>query len=111
LFEALDWVENILSSQKFLVGNTISEADWRLFTTLVRFDSVYVGHFKTNKQTIISYPNIWNYVKALYQVKGIEQTVYMDQIKHHYYFSHTMINPTQVVPKGPELNFMAPHNR
>ncbi|MFT6260702.1 MAG: putative glutathione S-transferase [Bermanella sp.] len=111
LFESLDWVENILSKQKFLVGNSATEADWRLFTTLVRFDSVYVGHFKTNKRTIISYPNIWNYVKALYQVQGIEQTVYMDQIKRHYYFSHTMINPTQIIPKGPELNFMEPHDR
>lgn len=111
LFESLDWVENILSKQKFLVGNEATEADWRLFTTLVRFDSVYVGHFKTNKRTIISYPNIWNYVKALYQVNGIGQTVYMEQIKRHYYFSHTMINPTQVIPKGPLLNFSEPHNR
>ena len=106
LFNSLDWIDGILKDNQYLTGAHITEADWRLFTTLVRFDSVYVGHFKTNKQTIMSYPNIWPYVKSLYQVAGIEGTVNMDQIKRHYYFSHTMINPTQVIPKGPDINFM-----
>lgn len=106
LFESLDWVDSVLENQPYLAGNTITEADWRLFTTLVRFDSVYVGHFKTNKRTIRSYANIWPYLKSLYQTAGVASTVNMEQIKRHYYFSHTMINPTQVVPKGPEINFM-----
>ena len=108
LFESLDWVEDILSKQKYLVGNDITEADWRLFTTLVRFDSVYVGHFKTNKKRIVDYPNMWAYVRGLYQQSGIQQTVKLEQIKQHYYYSHSMINPTGVVPKGPEIDFMMP---
>lgn len=105
LFESLDWVEDILSKQTYLVGDEVTEADWRLFTTLVRFDAVYFGHFKTNKKRIVDYPHIWSYVKSLYQNHGIADTVKLDQIKQHYYFSHTMINPTQVVPVGPEIQF------
>jgi putative glutathione S-transferase len=108
LFDALSWVENLLAKQSYLAGDQITEADWRLFTTLVRFDSVYVGHFKTNKQRIVDYPNMWAYVRRLYQMPGIANTVKLEQIKQHYYFSHTMINPTQVVPTGPEIDFMAP---
>jgi putative glutathione S-transferase len=110
LFESLDWVEAVLAANPYLAGTEITEADWRLFTTLVRFDSVYVGHFKTNKRTIMSYPHMWSYLKALYQQPGIEPTVSMSQIKRHYYFSHTMINPTQVIPKGPEINFFEAYN-
>lgn len=105
LFESLDWLEQRLAGQCYLLGEQITEADWRLFTTLVRFDAVYVGHFKTNKKRIVDYPNLWRYVRTLYKVDGVEQTVKLDQIKRHYYFSHTSINPTQVVPVGPEINF------
>ncbi len=108
LFNSLDWVESILKRQSYLAGADITEADWRLFTTLVRFDAVYFGHFKTNKKRIVDYPNTWAYVRGLYQQPGIAQTIKIDQIKQHYYFSHTTINPTQVVPKGPEIDFMLP---
>jgi len=108
LFDSLDWVEGLLSQQPYLAGDELTEADWRLFTTLVRFDSVYVGHFKTNKKRIVDYPNMWRLVRKLYQQPGIADTVKLDQIKQHYYFSHTMINPTQVVPVGPDIDFMAP---
>jgi putative glutathione S-transferase len=111
LFDALDSLEQRLASQQFLVGDTLTEADWRLFTTLVRFDAVYVGHFKTNKRRIVDYPNLWNYVKALYQVPGVAETVVMDHIKQHYYGSHHMINPTGVIPVGPQLDFSASHTR
>lgn len=111
LFSALDEVEMILSSQKYLVGNWITEADWRLFTTLIRFDAVYYSHFKTNLRRIVDYPNLSNYVRSLYQVPGIRDTVHMDHIKQHYYISHQTINPTGIVPKGPKLNFDAPHDR
>lgn len=111
LFETLDWLEQRLSKRRFLVGDTLTEADWRLFTTLVRFDSVYVGHFKTNKKRIIDYPNLWEYTRSLYQHPGVADTVNMDHIKKHYYVSHTSINPTGVVPVGPELDFLAPHGR
>ncbi|WP_417665340.1 glutathione S-transferase family protein [Pseudidiomarina sp.] len=111
LFDELDALEQRLATQKFLVGDTLTEADWRLFTTLVRFDSVYVGHFKTNQKRIVDYPNLWAYVRALYQVPGVAETVVMDHIKQHYYGSHHMINPTGVVPVGPSIDFMAPHER
>ncbi|MDK1286932.1 glutathione S-transferase family protein [Pseudoalteromonas umbrosa] len=111
LFDALDKVENILSENRYLVGDTLTEADWRLFTTLIRFDAVYVGHFKCNKRTIESYPNLSNYVRELYQYPGVTETVDFYHIKRHYYFSHTMINPTQVVPNGPDIDYARPHNR
>ncbi|WP_105169470.1 glutathione S-transferase family protein [Pseudoalteromonas sp. T1lg23B] len=111
LFCALDKVEAILSDSPYLVGANITEADWRLFTTLIRFDSVYYGHFKCNKQRIEDYPNLANYIRALYQWPRIAQTVNFGHIKRHYYFSHTMINPNQVVPKGPAIDYMTPHNR
>lgn len=111
LFEALDDLEDRLSTSRYLVGDQITEADWRLFTTLVRFDSVYFGHFKCNQRRIVDYPNLWAYLRELYQVPGIAQSVNMDQIKTHYYASHTTVNPTGIVPKGPDLDFMAPHGR
>lgn len=111
LFQALDTVESKLATQPYLAGETITEADWRLFTTLIRFDAVYHGHFKCNRQRLEDFPAISNYVKALYQWPGVADTVNFEHIKRHYYFSHTMINPTQVVPVGPDIDFNRPHNR
>lgn len=111
LFAALDKIEQRLTANRYLVGETLTEADWRLFTTLIRFDSVYVGHFKCNLRTIESYPAISNYLRELYQIEGVSKTVDFYHIKRHYYFSHTMINPTQVVPKGPDIDYTRPHNR
>ena len=111
LFTELDNVEHILSEQRYLTGNTITEADWRLFTTLVRFDAVYVGHFKCNLKRIVDYPNIHNFLLELYQIPGIAETIDIDYIKRHYYFSHTSVNPTQIIPEGPEQDFTREHNR
>jgi putative glutathione S-transferase len=111
LFEALDEVEEKLSQTRYLVGNRLTEADIRLFTTLVRFDAVYYGHFKCNQRQIGDYPNLSNYVRDIYQIAGAAETVDMHHIKAHYYGSHTTINPTRIVPKGPELDFSAPHDR
>ncbi|WP_337219709.1 glutathione S-transferase family protein [Vibrio parahaemolyticus] len=111
LFSALDKIDAHLVTHRYLAGNKITEADWRLFTTLVRFDAVYVGHFKCNKQRIADYVNIQGYLKELYQIDGIADTTDFYHIKRHYYFSHTGINPTQVVPKGPDLDFSSPHQR
>lgn len=111
LFESLDKVESILDRQAYLSGNTISEADWRLFTTLIRFDAVYHGHFKCNRQRLQSFPNISNYVRELYQWPGIASTVDFYHIKRHYYYSHDMINPTRIVPSGPALDFSQTHDR
>ena len=111
LFESLDWLEQILSGQRYLTGNRITEADWRLFTTLIRFDAVYYSHFKCNRRMIRDYPNLSGYLRELYQVPGVAETVDIDQIKRHYYVSQRTINPTQIVPVGPELDFDAPHGR
>jgi putative glutathione S-transferase len=111
LFTTLDHVEQILSQQRYLVGTQITEADWRLFTTLIRFDSVYYGHFKTNLQRIEDYPNLSNYVRELYQVDGVAETVNFEHIKTHYYYSHDTINPTRIVPLGPKVDYQRPHNR
>ncbi|OMJ90734.1 hypothetical protein SteCoe_6811 [Stentor coeruleus] len=111
LFEALDQVEVILDRNRFLAGDRFTTADIRLFTTLIRFDCVYVGHFKCNLKRLVDYPNIWNYVKEIYQMEGIEETVNMDHIKKHYYTSHTWINPNCIVPKGPIIDFKESHNR
>ncbi|MEM1038870.1 MAG: glutathione S-transferase family protein [Pseudomonadota bacterium] len=111
MFETLDWLEERLASQKWLVGDQVTEADWRLFTTLVRFDAVYVGHFKCNRNRIADFPNLSNYTRALYQWPGVADTINMDHIKHHYYGSHETINPTRIVPVGPAIDFMAPHDR
>ncbi|WP_404380757.1 glutathione S-transferase family protein [Caenispirillum salinarum] len=111
LFAALDWVEERLSRHRYVVGDTLTEADWRLFTTLVRFDPVYVGHFKCNRNRIADFPNMLGYLRELYQVPGVAQTVSLDHIKRHYYASHTMINPTGIVPKGPAMDLTLPHGR
>ena len=111
LFDALDTLEARLADQRYLLGDTITEADWRLFTTLVRFDAVYVGHFKCNIRRIVDYPNLWGYLRDLYQVPGIAETVNIEHIKAHYYTSHANINPTRIIPVGPLLDFNEPHDR
>ncbi|EEX41314.1 glutathione S-transferase family protein [Vibrio furnissii] len=111
LFAALDKVESHLATHRYLAGNVITEADWRLFTTLIRFDAVYVGHFKCNKKRIADYPHLNGYLKELYQVPGVKETTDFYHIKRHYYFSHTTINPTQIVPVGPDLDLESAHGR
>ncbi len=111
LFSTLDQLEERLSRQRYLTGERITEADWRLFTTLVRFDPVYVGHFKCNLRRIADYPNLSNYLRDLYQVPGVAETVNLSHIKQHYYRSHPTINPTRIVPLGPEIDFGARHDR
>lgn len=111
LFASLDWLEDLLAQRRYLAGDVVTESDWRLFTTLVRFDAVYFGHFKCNQRRIVDYPNLWAYTRDLYQVPGIAETVNMQQIKTHYYASHDSINPTGIVPKGPLIDFYAPHGR
>ena len=107
LFAALDWAEDILSRRTYLTGDAPTEADWRLFTTLVRFDAVYVGHFKCNRRRIADYPQLSRYLKALYQVPGVKETVNLDHIRTHYYWSHATINPSRIIPVGPELPFLS----
>lgn len=111
LFDTLDWLEALLGEQRFVMGEQLSEVDWRLFTTLVRFDAVYHGHFKCNRRRIMDYPNLWAYTRALYQVPGVVATVRMDHITQHYHYSHDTINPHRIVPIGPDLDFSAPHGR
>ncbi len=111
LFETLDMLDARLATNRYLMGNALTEADWRLFTTLVRFDAVYVGHFKCNKQRIVDYPNLSGYLRELYQLPHIAGTVNMDHIKRHYFETHLSLNPTGIVPAGPDLDFEAPHGR
>ena len=111
LFATFDELEALLSRQRYLAGSRITEADWRAFTTLVRFDPVYHYHFKCNRRHLTDYPNLWGYTRELYQVPGVAETVNMDHIKLHYYMSQVSVNPTQVVPKGPDIDFTAPHGR
>lgn len=111
LFESLEWLEEILSRQRYLTGDRVTEADWRLFTTLIRFDAVYHGHFKCNLKRITDLPSLWAYTRELYQWPGVKETVHFDHIKQHYYRSHTMINPTAIVPDGPILALDTPHGR
>ena len=111
LFESLDWLDERLDERRYLLGDAITEADWRLFVTLVRFDAVYVGHFKCNLRRIADYPNLSGYLRDLYQQPGIAETVSFDHIKRHYYVTHPQLNPTRVVPKGPLLDLTAPHGR
>jgi putative glutathione S-transferase len=111
LFATLDDLEERLSKQRYLAGDRVTEADWRLFTTLVRFDAVYHGHFKCNLKRLVDYPNLWDYTRELYQVPGVDETVNLFHIKHHYYESHPTVNPTGIVPKGPEIDFTPPHGR
>jgi len=111
IFAAFDELEARLSRQRYLVGRQLSEADWRLFTTLIRFDTVYYGHFKCNLRRLADYANLWNYTRELYQVPGIAETVSIDHIKRHYYGSQRQVNPTGIVPIGPLIDFDAPHDR
>lgn len=111
LFDSLEWLEGLLENRRYLTGDQLTEADIRLFTTLVRFDAVYVGHFKCNLKQIRDFPNLWAYVRDIYQIPGVKDTVHMDHIKTHYYASHTTINPTGIVPVGPELDFESIHDR
>lgn len=111
LFAELDALDRLLRGRRFLVGERRTEADWRLFTTLIRFDAVYVGHFKCNLRRIVDYPALWPYLRDLYQTPGVAETVDFDHIKRHYYVTHDSINPTGIVPKGPELDLSLPHGR
>ncbi|MCA0941499.1 glutathione S-transferase family protein [Yangia mangrovi] len=111
LFDTLDWLEERLSGQRYLMGDLITEADWRLFTTLIRFDTVYHGHFKCNRRRIVDYPALWAYVRELYQWSGVAGTVRLDHITQHYHYSHDTINPHRIVPVGPVLDLDAPHGR
>jgi putative glutathione S-transferase len=111
LFAELEALDRRLRGQRFLVGDRITEADWRLFTTLIRFDAVYVGHFKCNLRRIVDHPALWPYLRELYQVPGVAETVDFDHIKRHYYLTHDSINPTGIVPKGPALDLSLPHGR
>jgi len=111
LFEALDWADDILGEKRYLTGDQITEADWRFFVTLIRFDAVYVGHFKCNQRRIADYDNLSGYLRDLYQQPGIDGTVDLDHIKRHYYVTHPSINPTQIVPMGPVLDLDSPPSR
>ena len=111
LFDSLEWVEQRLSKNRYLMGDTLTEADWRLFTTLVRFDPVYHLHFKCNRKRIVDYPNLWAYTRELYQVPGVAETVNFEHIVRHYHYSHETINPNRIIPTNPVLNFMDPHGR
>lgn len=111
LFATLDWLDDMLARNRYLAGGNLTEADWRLFTTLIRFDAVYVGHFKCNLRRIADYPNLSNYLRELYQMPGIAGTVDLHHIRGHYYRCHTSINPHGIVPGGPELDFDRPHDR
>ncbi len=111
LFDSLDWLEQRLSKNRYLMGDTLTEADWRLFTTLIRFDKVYHGHFKCNRAKLIEYQNLWGYTRELYQWPGIAGTVNFDHITRHYHFSHETVNPHRIVPVGPNLDLNKPHGR
>ena len=111
LFGTLDALEERLAPHRYLCGERLTEADWRLFTTLVRFDAVYFGHFKCNLRRVVDYPNLWGFTRELYQYPGVAETTNFEHIKKHYYQSHESINPTRIVPVGPDLDFWTPHGR
>lgn len=111
LFDSLDWLEARLGGSRYLMGDRITEADWRLFTTLIRFDLVYHLHFKCNRARIIDYPNLWGYLRELYQWPGVAGTVNFDHIVRHYHYSHETINPYRIIPINPQPDFKAPHGR
>ena len=111
LFDTLDWLEERLSLSRYLMGDRVTEADWRLFTTLIRFDMVYHGHFKCNRARIVDYPNLWAYTRELYQWPGVAETVNFAHITRHYHYSQDTVNPHRIVPVGPDLDLDAPHGR
>ena len=111
LFDTMDWLETTLSERRYLAGDQVTEADWRLFPTLIRFDPVYVVHFKCNRKRLVDYPNLWSYTRELYQHPGVAGTVNLQHIKQHYFTSHTSINPQGLVPVGPDLDYAEPHGR
>jgi len=111
LFATLDALEARLGRRRYLVGDRVTEADWRLLPTLLRFDAVYYSHFKCNKRRLVDYPSLWAYTRELYQVPGVASTLWMDHIKLHYYGSHRHLNPSGIVPLGPDIHFAAPHGR
>ncbi len=111
LFDSLDWLEGMLSENRYLIGDRLTEADWRLWTTLARFDDVYHGHFKCNRRRLIDYPNLWSYTRELYQIPGVAETLRTDHIVRHYHYSHDTINPYRILPTGPKLDWDEPHRR
>jgi putative glutathione S-transferase len=111
VFESLDWLEDRLQGRRYLCGNEITEADWRLFPTLIRFDPIYVAHFKCNLKRLVDFPNLWGYTRDLYQQPGVAETVNFDHNKRHYFCSHDSINPNGIIPAGPEFNPGADHDR
>jgi len=111
LFATLDWLEQRLSRSRYLLGERLTEADWRLFTTLIRFDTAYHGHFKCNRARIVDYPALWAFTRELYQWPGVAETVHLDHISRHYHYSHDTINPHRIVPIGPLLDLAQPHGR
>lgn len=111
LFDSLDWLEGMLSENRYLTGDRLTEADWRLWTTLARFDDVYHGHFKCNRRRLIDYPNLWSYTRELYQIPGVAETLRTDHIVRHYHYSHDTINPYRILPTGPKLDWDEPHGR
>jgi len=111
LFDSLQWLEELLGTRRYLAGDRLSEADWRLFVTLVRFDEVYHVHFRCNRRRIVEYPQLWAYTRELYQWPGVAETVAMAQIKRHYYTTHDELNPKRIIPVGPAPDFLAPHGR
>lgn len=111
LFAAMDWLEELLSRRRYLAGDRITEADWRLFTTLLRFDRVYHGHFKCNRNKLTEFPNLWAYARELYQYPGVAETDHPDHYERHYHYSHDMVNPHRIIPIGPDENWDEPHGR
>ena len=111
LFATMDWLEDRLNSRRYLLGDTITEADWRLAPTLFRFDAVYHGHFKCSRNRLVDFPALWAYARDLFQQPGIAETVNFDHIRRHYHYSHETINPHRIVPTAPAIDWMAPHNR
>ncbi|SLN21776.1 Glutathionyl-hydroquinone reductase YqjG [Falsiruegeria litorea R37] len=111
LFDTLDWLEERLSINRYLMGDTLTEADWRLFTTLIRFDPVYHLHFKCNRNRIVDYPNLWAYTRELYQWPGVSETINMEHIVRHYHYSHNSVNPHRIVPINPVIDYLEPHGR
>ncbi len=111
LFDTMDWLEERLSTRRYLMGDRVTEADWRLVPTLFRFDPVYHGHFKTSRNRLVDFPNLWAYARELYQWPGVAETVNFKHIRRHYHYSHESVNPHRIVPLAPKIDWMAPHNR